>query len=158
MVCQSGYAFGSEGYQDKIPGGATIVSRIQLLNWRSLKSSASTNITGTPVRSQLMCTWECSNGSSTLEIYNLRIITIQLFSHHLVCLLTLLLDALKWNVNRYGGAEPQVAGGAGRGHLPHQRMGQRQATARHGTTQASINTSSTAAATGEDMMYRLRSF
>jgi hypothetical protein len=71
-VCQSGYAFGSEGYQDKIPGGATIVSRIQLLNWRSLKSSASTNITGTPVRSQLMCTWEC-DGSSTLDIHNLRL-------------------------------------------------------------------------------------
>ncbi len=47
VVCRSDYAFGdSAGYEDKIPPGATIVTRLQLLDWRSLKGAGSTDVQG----------------------------------------------------------------------------------------------------------------
>lgn len=47
VVCRSEYAFGAaEGYEDKIPPGATIVTRLQLLDWRSLKGAGSTDVQG----------------------------------------------------------------------------------------------------------------
>lgn len=47
IVCRPEYAFGpSEGYEERIPPGSTIVTRMQLLNWRSLKGAGSTDVQG----------------------------------------------------------------------------------------------------------------
>lgn len=48
ITCRAEYAFGaSEGYEDKIPPGSTIVTRLQLLDWRSLKGAGSTDVEDT---------------------------------------------------------------------------------------------------------------
>ena len=48
VVCAPEYAFGAaEGYEDKIPPGATIITRLQLLDWRSLKGAGSTDVEDT---------------------------------------------------------------------------------------------------------------
>ena len=48
VVCRPEYAFGAaEGYEDKIPPGSTIVTRLQLLDWRTLKGAGSTDMQGT---------------------------------------------------------------------------------------------------------------
>jgi HSP20 family molecular chaperone IbpA len=48
ITCSPEYAFGSaEGYQDKIPPGAIIVTRLQLLNWRTLQGAGSTDVEDT---------------------------------------------------------------------------------------------------------------
>lgn len=47
VVCRPEYAFGdSQGYEDKIPPGSTIVTRLQLLDWRTLKGAGSTDVQG----------------------------------------------------------------------------------------------------------------
>lgn len=47
VVCRAEYAFGdSQGYEEKIPPGSTIVTRLQLLDWRTLKGAGSTDVEG----------------------------------------------------------------------------------------------------------------
>lgn len=47
ITCSPAYAFGAEGYGDRIPPGATIVTKLKLLSWRTLKSAGSTDIQDT---------------------------------------------------------------------------------------------------------------
>lgn len=58
VVCRSEYAFGdSAGYEDKIPPGSTIVTRLQLLDWRSLKGAGSTDVEGKETRLRVGLDW-----------------------------------------------------------------------------------------------------